>query len=74
MGGTINLAMVHFYTNSLSSKKFLLCSMKMKHKADRKSFSYPKIDKNNDDIKACNGRLNVLKGVLFPLEKVTPEP
>lgn len=44
MGGTINLAMVHFYTNSLSSKKFLLCSMKMKHKADRKSFSYPKID------------------------------
>ena len=52
----------------------LLCSMKMKPKADRKSFSYPKIDKNNDDIKACNGRLNVLKGVLFPLEKVTPEP
>ena len=41
--------------------------MKMIHAADGQSFRYPKIHNTLFDIETCNGRLNVLKDVLIPL-------
>jgi len=42
--------------------------MKMIHEADGQSFRYPKIHNTLYDIETCNGRLNVLKDVLIPLD------
>lgn len=42
--------------------------MKMIHEADGQSFRYPKIHNTLFDIETCNGRLNVLKDVLIPLD------
>ena len=42
--------------------------MRMIHEADGQSFRYPKLHNNQIDIKTCNGRLNVIKDVLIPLD------
>mmetsp|Transcript_10648 Transcript_10648/g.23062 ORF Transcript_10648/g.23062 Transcript_10648/m.23062 type:complete len:231 (-) Transcript_10648:182-874(-) len=42
--------------------------MKMKHNAAGSEFRFPKIQNKQFDIKTCNGRLNVIKDVLIPLE------
>lgn len=42
--------------------------MRMIHEADGTSFRYPKMHNNQIDIKTCNGRLNVIKDVLIPLD------
>ena len=42
--------------------------MRMMHEADGMSFRYPKLHNKFIDIKTCNGRLNVIKDVLIPLD------
>ena len=42
--------------------------MRMIHEADGQSFRYPKLHNKFIDIKTCNGRLNVIKDVLIPLD------
>ena len=42
--------------------------MKLKHIADGSEFRFPKVQNKKFDIKTCNGRLNVIKEVLIPLE------
>ena len=42
--------------------------MRMIHEADGQSFRYPKLHNKFIDIRTCNGRLNVIKAVLIPLD------